>query len=716
MFISYGVKVGLTSIIASIVNYFVKDNIKVGVFKPISRFLFNRRYECEYLSESTTYIMKNYYPNVNYLKLFDIDHVDFFVRMNKKNILMEEILFNFYSVFKEEDIVLVEGLSQSYIRYPFFSDLNYNIANILNAEIVYVISEYENVFYDFNRYIKLINSNYLNCVIKNVFGIILNKIGSPKEDYEYFISNIFNISKRFDKSLRLESSSSVFKKISLPILGCIPWNIDLLSVRVIDVIRFFDINTILGEECYNRRINSCVLCGNDISNFLNYCNLGSLLILSCNIVNVLVIVYFIFVNNVKVSAVLLTDCYKNGKVFIDKFNINFFKKIKFPLLFVNYGFEEVVLMLRNFNLQMFWDDEIRVKKICNHIINYIDNNWLISLKNVNVNIKKIFSLSPSLFCYRLLELSRKYKKRIVFPEGNDPRIIEAVSICADKKIAHCVLLGDIDNIRKIANLYGIVLHKDVEIINPILLRENYVFRLLNLRKHRGMTELLARKQLEDNVMFGTLMLENNEVDGLVSGVVNTTANTIRPALQIIKTLPNVSLVSSVFFMLFPDYVLVYGDCAVNVNPTAEQLAEIAIQSSDTARLFGISPIVAMMSYATGTSGFGSDVEKIKKATLLVKEKRPLLNIDGPIQYDAAISRDVAILKSPNSLVAGRANVFIFPDLNSGNITYKAVQRSVNLLSIGPILQGIRKPVNDLSRGASVDDIVYTVAVTNIQAQ
>lgn len=228
-----------------------------------------------------------------------------------------------------------------------------------------------------------------------------------------------------------------------------------------------------------------------------------------------------------------------------------------------------------------------------------------------------------------------------------------------------------------------------------------------------MTEAVAREQLEDNVVLGTLMLEQDEVDGLVSGAVHTTANTIRPPLQLIKTAPGSSLVSSVFFMLLPEQVYVYGDCAINPDPTADQLAEIAIQSAESAIAFGIEPRVAMLSYSTGTSGAGSDVEKVREATRLAQEKRPDLMIDGPLQYDAAVMADVAKSKAPNSPVAGRATVFIFPDLNTGNTTYKAVQRSADLISIGPMLQGMRKPVNDLSRGALVDDIVYTIALTAI---
>ena len=239
--------------------------------------------------------------------------------------------------------------------------------------------------------------------------------------------------------------------------------------------------------------------------------------------------------------------------------------------------------------------------------------------------------------------------------------------------------------------------------------------MVEIRKNKGLTDVIAKEQLQDNVVLGTMMLEQGKVDGLVSGAVNTTANTIRPPLQLIKTAPGSSLVSSVFFMLLPDQVLVYGDCAINPDPNAEQLADIAIQSADSAAAFGIEPRVAMISYSTGNSGSGADVEKVREATKIAQQKRPDLIIDGPLQYDAAIMESVAIKKAPDSPVAGKATVFIFPDLNTGNTTYKAVQRSADLISIGPMLQGMRKPVNDLSRGALVDDIVYTIALTAIQA-
>ena len=324
-------------------------------------------------------------------------------------------------------------------------------------------------------------------------------------------------------------------------------------------------------------------------------------------------------------------------------------------------------------------------------------------------------LSPPAFRHKLTALAKQANKLVVLPEGNDIRTIKAAAICCERQIARCQLIGNKAEILEIAKQESIDLPDNLLITEPETIRKNYVEPLVALRKSKGLTPEQAITMLQDNVMLSTMMLQQGQVDGLVSGAVNTTANTIRPALQLIKTAPGSSLVSSVFFMLLPDQVLVYGDCAINPDPSAEQLADIAIQSADSAAAFGIEPRVAMISYSTGSSGQGSAVEKVIEATKIAQQKRPDLMIDGPLQYDAAIMENVAKKKAPNSPVAGKATVFIFPDLNTGNTTYKAVQRTADLVSIGPMLQGMNKPVNDLSRGALVDDIVYTIALTAIQA-
>ena len=324
-------------------------------------------------------------------------------------------------------------------------------------------------------------------------------------------------------------------------------------------------------------------------------------------------------------------------------------------------------------------------------------------------------LAPAAFRYQMMARARVANKRIVLPEGNEPRTIAAAAICENKGIARCVLLAKKAEVEAVAQAKGITLPASLEIIDPDSIRERYIAPMVELRKSKGLTPEQAAEQLQDTVVLGTMMLATGDVDGLVSGAVHTTANTIRPALQLIKTAPGASLVSSVFFMLMPDQVLVYGDCAVNPNPTAEQLADIAIQSADSAKAFGIEPKVAMISYSTGSSGSGPDVETVTAATKLAQQKRPDLHIDGPLQYDAASVPSVGKQKAPDSKVAGQATVFVFPDLNTGNTTYKAVQRSAHVLSVGPMLQGLNKPVNDLSRGALIEDIVYTIALTAIQA-
>lgn len=325
-------------------------------------------------------------------------------------------------------------------------------------------------------------------------------------------------------------------------------------------------------------------------------------------------------------------------------------------------------------------------------------------------------LSPAAFFHRLTERAAEAQRRILLPEGDERRTIEAAAICQRRGIARCVLLAKPEVVREKATAMGVELPPDLEIIDPERSRDHYVEPLVLFRKNKGLSPQAAADNLTDNVVLGTMMLALGEADGLVSGAVHSSANTIRPALQIIKTRPGAKVVSSIFFMCLPDQVVVYGDCAVNTDPDAQALADIAVQSADSAARFGIPPRVAMISYSTGESGSGADVEKVREATRLAKEIRPDLCIDGPLQYDAAAIANVAATKAPDSPVAGWATVFIFPDLNTGNTTYKAVQRSANVVSVGPMLQGLKRPVNDLSRGALVEDIVYTIALTAIQAE
>lgn len=327
------------------------------------------------------------------------------------------------------------------------------------------------------------------------------------------------------------------------------------------------------------------------------------------------------------------------------------------------------------------------------------------------------TITPLMFEYELISRAKKEKQHIVLPEGLDERILRAAEMLLLRGVADITLLGDPEKIGHRANTLGLSLD-GVNIINPADsdLRETFADAYLELRRHKGISEQMAYDAMADVSYFGTMMVHHGEAGGMVSGAAHTTQHTIRPAFEIIKTKPGCSIVSSVFLMCLADRVLVYGDCAVNPKPTAAQLADIALSSAETARMFGIEPRVAMLSYSTGDSGKGEDVEKVRAAAQLAKEIHPDLKLEGPIQYDAAVDAAVAKTKLPGSDVAGHATVFIFPDLNTGNNTYKAVQRSANALAIGPVLQGLNKPVNDLSRGCTVPDIVNTVAITAIQAQ
>jgi phosphate acetyltransferase len=326
-------------------------------------------------------------------------------------------------------------------------------------------------------------------------------------------------------------------------------------------------------------------------------------------------------------------------------------------------------------------------------------------------------VTPLMFEYELIQMAKADRRHIVLPEGGEERILRAGEILLRRQAADITLLGNVDEIQRKISALGLNL-EGIRVIDPLEseLLESYARSFYEMRKYKGISADMATDTMTDVSYFGTMMVHDGDADGMVSGAIHTTGDTIRPALQIIRTRPGVSVVSSVFLMCLADRVLVYGDCAVNPDPNAEQLADIAISSAETAGIYGIEPRIAMCSYSTGESGSGTDVDKVREATRIARECRPDLKIEGPIQYDAAVDAGVARTKLPQSEVAGKATVFVFPDLNTGNNLYKAVQRSANAVAIGPVLQGLNKPVNDLSRGCTVPDIVNTVAITAIQAQ
>jgi len=390
-----------------------------------------------------------------------------------------------------------------------------------------------------------------------------------------------------------------------------------------------------------------------------------------------------------------------------------FKKWTVPVFTVETDTYNTATIINHIRSKITPDNERKIASALGLFENHIDTSKI----EKRISLSHSSRITPMMFEYELVARAKKQRQHIVLPEGTEERILKASEILLRRGVVDITLLGNPHEIREKATVLGLKL-EGVNIINPMISswHEDYAQTYYQLRKHKGITEDYARDVMHDLSYFGTMMVHKGMADGMVSGAVHTTGHTIRPALEFIKTQPGCSIVSSVFFMCLEDQVLVYGDCAVNPNPNPQQLADIAISSALTAKQFGVEPLVAMLSYSTGESGQGKDVDKVREATLIARQLRPDLKIEGPIQYDAAVDEDVAKTKLPGSEVAGHATVFIFPDLNTGNNTYKAVQRSASAVAIGPVLQGLNKPVNDLSRGCTITDIVNTVAITAIQAQ
>ena len=696
MLVPVGFGVGLTSVALGLLHACQREGIKVSHFKPISQPSRNRRHAKETPSELI--------PNVKSLPL---SYVEDKLANGLQEIVLEEIVDNFNQQLDDQDVVIIEGLVPTK-RQPYAVRINRDVARALSAEIVLVASPDDDTPEQFENRVEVSAETYGGIKNKRLVGCIINKLNAPDQNEFGLLPQESEFKTELD--LSIWQNLPLFKSHHFHLLGMIPWELDLIAPRVIDISNYLDAKVLNAGDMSHRRIRSISFCARSVGNLVSHLQPSRLIVTPGDRTDIIIATCLSALNGTKVGALLLTNAYEpNEQVFtLCKQALD----AGLPMLSVPWDTWRTSRHLMNFNPEIPEDDQQRQEKVKDHVADHIDASWINKLLT---KVESTNLLSPPAFRHRLTQLAQQANKLIILPEGTDIRTIKAAAICVERNIARCQLLGDKEEIYRIAEQQGINLPDALLITDPIDIRENYVAPLVELRKHKGLTEVVARQELQDNVVLATMMLQLNQVDGLVSGAVHTTANTIRPALQIIKTAPGHSLVSSIFFMLLPDQVLIYGDCAINPDPSAEQLAEIAIQSATSAKQFGIDPKIAMISYSTGTSGHGSDVEKVSLATKIAKEKCPNLIIDGPLQYDAAIMENVAKKKAPNSPVAGQANVFIFPDLNTGNTTYKAVQRSANLISIGPMLQGLRKPVNDLSRGALVDDIVYTIALTAIQA-
>ena len=706
MLIPISTGVGLTSVSVGLVRALEQKALKVNFFKPIAQ-----PRSGDTGPEKSTQIVTHGSP-INPPTPFELSYAEQMIGDGKGDDLLEEIVERFESTIKEDEIAIIEGMVPTR-RQPYAGRVNREIAQTLGADIVFVLTPSNDSNDQIEDRLEIASGNYGGVNHPRVLGCIFNKVNAPLDDEGRARADLVEAHEpeQLENELNRLASLPIFRKHPFKLLGSIPWDFDLVAPRVRDLCEYLKAEVINEGDMAHRRLRRVTFCARTVSNILSHFTPGALLVTPGDRSDVLVAACLSAMNGTKLGAILLTGGFKPEdrimKLCEQAMNTGL------PILATEEDTWRTSLLLHNFNMEVPCDDDQRIDKVKDHNASNIDSDWLDSLAK---SVGRTRKMSPPAFRFLLTDKARQANKTVVLPEGNEPRTIKAAAICGQRGIAKTILLGDKEEILRIAEQQGVELNDNVTIVEPSDVINDYVAPMVEIRKNKGLTEVVAQEQLLDNVVLGTMMLEQGKVDGLVSGAVNTTANTIRPPLQLIKTAPGSSLVSSVFFMLLPDQVLVYGDCAINPDPTAEQLADIAIQSADSAAAFGIEPRVAMISYSTGTSGSGADVEKVREATKLAQQKRPDLVIDGPLQYDAAIMENVALKKAPDSPVAGKATVFVFPDLNTGNTTYKAVQRSADLISIGPMLQGMRKPVNDLSRGALVDDIVYTIALTAIQAK
>lgn len=704
MLIPVGTSVGLTTVSMGLVRAIEEQGIKLNFFKPVAQPRKGDNGE-----ERSTAIIAHH-ASVSPITPFELEYVERMISNDSTDELLEEIIERFEESSVQEAVTVIEGLVTTR-HHPYAERLNLEISRALDADIVFVAVPGNESTTDINHRLEIVVDTYGGHKSQKVVGCIFNKVNAPFDEHGRLRADIGAIEAPEHDEERSQALRDlpIFKK-GLSLLGTIDWSADLVSPRATDVVKHLNASLLNEGELAERRLSSVTFCAREIHNMTHTLKPGALLVMSGDRGDVFVSCCLAALNGTKLGALLLTGGYQPDENIMALCSQAM--ETGLPVMLVNSNTWQTAQALHAFNQEVPVDDSKRIEKVMVHTAESLDANWVNSLTQKVSRQKK---LSPSAFRFYLTNRARQVNKRIVLPEGNEPRTVVAASICAKRGLARPVLLGDETEIRRVAEQQGVVLSEGVEILSPSAIKKDYVESLVALRGHKGVTEVVAQELLEDNVTLGTMMLQQDDVDGLVSGAVNTTANTIRPALQLIKTAENASLVSSVFFMLLPDQVLVYGDCAINPDPNAQQLADIAIQSAESAQMFGIEPRVAMISYSTGSSGAGSDVEKVREATKIAQSLRPDLLIDGPLQYDAAAIESVGKSKAPNSPVAGKANVFVFPDLNTGNTTYKAVQRSFDLVCIGPMLQGMRKPVNDLSRGALVDDIVFTIALTAIQA-
>lgn len=680
---------GKSLIVLGIMNILSRYVKRVGIFRPVIN-------PNEREKDKDIELVMNYFNlPFEYDTLFGLSADEAFdlIQAEKMDELYTAVLNKYKKLETQCDFILIEGTDYTGSLKPFEFDFNAQMANNLGSPVLAVVNGFEKSAMGVADTVQLIR-RVLKKEKCQYLGMFINRV--IREDQNAIVQYL-------EKSKTEDEIDFVIPEIGL---------LQKLTIRQIS--QALKAKMIYGQdEVLDHDIIDYKIAAMNVENILKYTEDGTLVITPGDRTDVLAALFLTLLsdNYPKIAGIILTGGTSPDDGFMKL--LNGLKKIPVAVCRVDTDTFTTAMSIQKIKPVLSADNERRLAVALGHFEQHVDETLIKS----RIDLTSADVITPIMFEYELFERARKNKKHIVLPEGLDERILRATEILLRRDVVEITLLGNEEEILQKAS----VLHLNLEGVNIIDPYDNdlindYSATYHKLRKDKGITRETARELMFDVSYLGTMMVYKGHADGMVSGAVNTTQHTIRPAFEFIKTKPGVSIVSSSFFMCFEDRVLVYGDCAVNPNPNAKELADIAISSSDTAIMFGVTPRVAMLSYSTGQSGKGADVEKVREATAIVREKRPELKIEGPIQYDAAIDATVAQLKMPESEVAGKATVFIFPDLNTGNNTYKAVQRSAGAVAVGPVLQGLNKPVNDLSRGCLVKDIVNTVMITAIQAQ
>ena len=612
---------------------------------------------------------------------------------NKDDDIISRIIEKFKALEDRFDFVLVEGTSFQGEGAIIEFDINVLIAKNLGVPAIIISSGRNKTLDELTGNIQMAFDSFKDKGVE-VLSVIANKV--PAENLDVVV-----------KQLESYLPNNV-------IVNAIPLNPVLSNPSLKEIVDELDAKVLFGEASLHNQAASFSVGAMQLRNYLTHLQENGLVITPGDRADLILgaLQAHISENYPAVSGIVLT-----GGLVPEPTIIRLIEGLSevVPIISVQEGTFSVANRIGMIKSQIYAGNTQKITTSITDFEKFVKVDALIE-RLITFRSKGV---TPRMFQYNLLKKAKSNQKHIVLPEGLDERILIATKQLKDLDLVKITLLGDKRQIEEKITTLNLGLDLEgINVINPVESDkfEFYANTLYELRKHKNVNLAMAKDLMEDVSYFGTMMVYQGDADGMVSGAIHTTQHTIRPALQLIKTKPEASIVSSVFFMCLEDRVSVYGDCAINPNPTAEQLAEIAISSAESSMAFDIKPKIAMLSYSSGTSGAGEDVERVRQATQIIKSKRPDLKVEGPIQYDAAVDMNVGKLKLPHSEVAGRANVFIFPDLNTGNNTYKAVQRETKALAIGPIIQGLNKPVNDLSRGCTVDDIFNTVVVTAIQAQ